>query len=353
MKISADSRRKDRIVYLENIAHRALNDANYNELINISNQIIELDDDNAQAHFWLGFANHSLKSDYAVVERHYRNAIIADPKMSYAYSNLGMVVSTFEKRLKDAKDYFWKAIELDRNNVNAYYNLGSLMFDDGTNNNDIEECFRMVIYLSPNNADAYAALGSVLIRDKFRWKEAEECYLKAIQLDSSKPYAYEGLGYLYEKDQSRTREAEEIFLNAIERNPENAELYLRLAYIYHRHSKFDQTIVMCHKCALLGNKRFEPLLILASVYRTTGFEEESDKYVKLAEAIVKTKSFSANGSNYYNLACLYSILKNKNYAIKYLRKAIDHNADMKEIAFNDPDFSFIHKDQRFVKMVVS
>jgi hypothetical protein len=68
--------------------------------------------------------------------------------------------------------------------------------------------------------------------------------------------------------------------------------------------------------------------------------EKSQQYANEARALVKEDDF-------YNLACLDSILDNQDEAFRNLAKAVKQNPSIKEWARLDPDLQWIRQDPRF------
>ncbi|HRH40701.1 MAG TPA: tetratricopeptide repeat protein [Pyrinomonadaceae bacterium] len=350
VKVSDEAKRKDKLAYLQTIGSRASRDLNSEELIKIAEQILELDSDNAQAHFWLGFACHRLRKDKVIIENHYRNAIICNPKMSYAYSNFAMLIMYDANRQVEAKNYLLKAIQYNQNNADAYKMLGDIKSNDGSSLNDVEECYRMAIFLKPSFSEAHSGLGNALLRYEFRTKEAKASLEKAIELDPNNVHAYECLAYLYEHQEKDVVKTEQYLRKINNLKPNDAAFHLQLGLILHKQNRFYEAIEFCQKAAMLNERIFLPLLVLGSIYRIMGYDDESKKYLMLAEIVIKKYGFEKTEGEIYNLACLNSLLGNKKEALKYLKSAIEASSTFKETAKNDPDFDFVKNTPQFKKI---
>jgi len=184
----------------------------------------------------------------------------------------------------------------------------------------------------------------LLAKDKNRWAEAEEMYRKTIEINPNYANAYYNLGNLLAKDESRLKEAEESYRKAIESSPTYADTYNNLGALLYKQSKIDeakkvfQTSVELDKSHILSN------LGLAAIYKKQGNQKKSEKYAELVKDLLKE-------DDYYNSACLYSILDEKDESFKYLKLAIEKSSRYKSMAKTDLDFEWIRDDERFWEIV--
>ena len=68
----------------------------------------------------------------------------------------------------------------------------------------------------------------------------------------------------------------------------------------------------------------------------------------LRKIVTKVKK---DAGTYYNLACLYSLIKNTDTALKMLKKTLILDKKYKEKAKKDPDFKNIKNNKTFIKLV--
>lgn len=73
------------------------------------------------------------------------------------------------------------------------------------------------------------------------------------------------------------------------------------------------------------------------------------------KAIIEYKNsidiYPKNENSYYNLSCIYSLKKNNNEALQYLKKAIQLNPEIKKKAVQEPDLVDIKNLEEFKKLI--
>ncbi len=331
-------------------AGRASRNKDYAEVRKVANQIVKLSPENQDAYFYLGVAAENGAKDFASAEKYYRRSIEINPNYYFGYFGLGSTLSNDDSRLNEAEENFLKAIEINPKDHYSYSRIGGLLIQDSSRLKEAEEYFSKAIKLNRNDAYSYCSLGALMAPDRNRWKDAELHYLKAIELFPSYYDAFLGLGFLYEIFPGYWKDAEKNYRKAIEILPKNPAAYLRLGFFYHKINMFDAAIESCQKAAMLDENNFLPLLIMASIYRNNGEAEESGKYSMLAKMVIEKDDFKEKEAEFYNLACLHSILKDKSNALKYLRLPCDNHPPFKIAAKDDPDLAFVRDDKRFTEI---
>jgi tetratricopeptide (TPR) repeat protein len=249
-----------------------------------------------------------------------------------------------ESRLKETEENYRKAMELDPTYANAYISLGNLLAKDENRLAEAEEMYRKAFEINPTYALAYNNLGILLAKDESRLEEAEENYRKAIKLDPTYANTYISLGILLAKDESRLKEAEESYRKAIESNPNDALAYNNLGNLLYKQGKIDEAKKIFQTSVGLDKGQVNSRISLAAIYKKQGDQKESEKYAEQAKALLKEDS-------YYNLACLNSVLDEKDESFKYLKLAIEKSSRYKSIAKTDPDLEWIRGDKRFWEIV--
>jgi tetratricopeptide (TPR) repeat protein len=213
-----------------------------------------------------------------------------------------------DNNLALAEENYRKAIKLNPDYSTAYWNLGDTLAKSGILA-EAEENYRKAIELNPQSAEAFYNFANLLAKNKERWDEAEQNYRKAIELNPDYGYIYYSLGVLFQK-QNRFTEAIEAFQQRI---------------------KLDKTNVVAR-------------ISLAAIYKRLGNPDKSAEYVGEAEAFIKD-------DDYYNLACLYSVVERKDKALRFLRQAVAKDPFDKFKAKSDPDFDSIRDDEVFKQIV--
>ena len=307
-------------------------------------QALKLNSNYVDAYNNLGLLLAKDENRLKEAEVMWRKAIEIHPNYVDAYYNLGILLFTDESRWKEAEEMYRKAIEIHPNYANAYNNLGILLAKDESRWKEAEEMYRKMIEINPNDAEAYYNLGNLLAKDESRLAEAEEMYRKVIEINPNDAEAYSNLGWLLAKDENRLKEAEEIYRKAFEINPNYANAYYGLGILLYKLGKIDEAITNFEIAAELDKNFGSPRVSLAGIYRKQGNLKKSKKYADQAKTLIKE-------DDYYNLACLYSILDDEDEAFRYLKLAVEKDTLLKSFARNEPNFDFIRADARFAEIV--
>ncbi len=201
-----------------------------------------------------------------------------------------------KEEFEDAYFYYRKAINLDPNYFEAHYNWGTILCELGETNADVNyyyeslKKFRKAADINPTHANTFYNWGNAL------------CDLG--NMESNPSYYLEGFGK-YEK--------------ASELAPEDARIYNNWGH------------------ALLAYSLQEDKLV--------------DNKKDIEELLEKANEFDQRSGS-YNLACLYSLLDEKDMAFYYLEDALKHNQyEMRERFENDTDFENLKEDIRFSQLL--
>ena len=148
------------------------------EALNVMQQSIALNSEDAEAHNNLGVIDQEL-SQFKKAEASYRQAIVLKPDYAQAYNNLGNTLKELGK-LDEAEVSYRQAITLKCDYAEAHYNLGVLL--QGLYRfNEAEASYRQAISFKQSFASAYNNLGNTLI-ELGRLKESELSYSQALVL---------------------------------------------------------------------------------------------------------------------------------------------------------------------------
>ena len=105
-----------------------------------------------------------------------------EPKNISVLNNLGTVCRELGE-IKNAVDYFKKAIEIDPNNANSYYNLGAIHYDV-KKYKEAKTYLEKTVELQPNFALPHFVLGN-LHADLKDYENAISNYNKAIKINKT------------------------------------------------------------------------------------------------------------------------------------------------------------------------
>ncbi len=178
---------------------------------------------------------------------YFERAIELDPEFALAYVGLADSLNLTTQRTGENRADFTgpalaaaeKAIELDPQLGEAYASIGAIHHSKRTDENP-EPFFVRAIELSPNYATAYAEYGQYLLSAPggARAESAVEALERAIALDPISPRNNAWLGSAYWRT-GRLEEAEQRRLRAIEIDPEFAYGYEQLAHHYSYLGRYD------------------------------------------------------------------------------------------------------------------
>ena len=220
----------------------------YSQAEEIWRKVLQLNPNDAQAHYNLGQAlNRQNKLDAAIAA--YRKAIQINPKYYYAHNGLGNALY-YQKKLEEAIAAYQKAIKIDSSNPDAYVNLGNALEAQ----NKLDEAiaaYRKAIQLNPKEADTYYSLGNAL-KAQNKLDEAIAAYRKVIQLNPKEADTYYSLGIaLYA--QNKLDEAIATYRKAIQLNPKDAYAYNRLGLFFQEQGKLKEATEQFKKSIALDS----------------------------------------------------------------------------------------------------
>lgn len=196
--------------------------------------------------------------NYLQSEAIWREIIKIEPNHIDAHFYLGKVLYNLG-RLKEAVDTYNHAIKLDPENAGFYSNLGTALFwidkfEEAT------AAYRKALELDPKNTGFYSNLGAALSRlDRF--EEATAAYRKILELDPNNIDAYKGLGFLAYQQKKYKKEIN-IYHQGIDRDPKNAELYYLLGTALDASGQYHKAIL-----AHFRSLRLNPKYIFKYRYR--------------------------------------------------------------------------------------
>lgn len=173
---------------------------------------------------------------------------------------------------------------------------------------------------------------------------AEENYRKAIDLSPNFAVAYDYLGFLLSEKLNKHAEAEELLRKALELEPYNAVMHNNLAFFLYQQNRLEEAIITYQKSTELDKKLTAPAFALASIYKRQENRKESKKYIDRVKELVEE-------DNFYELACINSLLDNKEEAFRLLKLAIGGDSSLKSVAKESLSLEWIRDDERFWDIV--
>jgi len=177
-----------------------------------------------EGHFYKS-SIHYYAGDYEKAEAEIRNVIEHDKNNSFAYGNLGVILSKLGKD-HEAEEALQNALNLDPDIPDIRRNLGIIQSKLGKNN-EAKTQFEELINLDPDKAIHYALLGSQLTK-LGDYEEAEPVLRTAIKINSTIPMVHGSLGLLLVQ-KGDYKAAEKEFIEEIKLEPTDAGPYINLA----------------------------------------------------------------------------------------------------------------------------
>jgi tetratricopeptide (TPR) repeat protein len=260
--------------------------------------------------------------------------------------------------MQTAIELFRKAIEYDGRYADAYAGMSegyAHLYQQFERNETLldkalESGLKALMY-DPSLSEAYSALGLVYLYKKSH-EEAVESSQKAIELNPSNHTAYWILGRTYSTT-DRNKEAAELFEKVIELNPDFYSAYGDIILCYVRLGEkeklrewVDAGIQMYPRYLSLHPDDARAYIFFALTLVRAGRIEEAK--VKAARAI----ELSPNDPlMFYNAACFYANVGEKDLALQSLRNGISIGYGFFEWIKRDPDLDSIRNEPEYIEMM--
>jgi Flp pilus assembly protein TadD len=178
---------------------------NYVDAAQKLEEIVDANDENAEAYFLLGVARFNL-GEYELARSAFERALELDPERAASvHHNLGALAYQMQD-FQTAETEFKAALETDPDDPDTHYQLGAT-------------------YL------VQALPANTMTPDAEMLTRAEEQFEKALDLAPGKGEALVGLGNVYLLD-NRVEEAVEVLEQAVDGNPEMGEALFALGRAY-------------------------------------------------------------------------------------------------------------------------
>ena len=209
--------------------------------------------------------------------------------------------------------------------------------------------FDSCLILEPNSSYAYISRG-ILYRNNKQCDKAIKDIEKAITLTPKLTYAYDEIKDCY-IEQNKTKEAIHLF-HKLSQYDTLCELksYELLAYVYHKTGKEDSSQVYNNRLlsflSTIKDQDFVRLGIsveIGDIFYALKKYKESIHYYKL---FYEENKLDIDGMQ-YNIACCYSLLDNKEEALRYLEMALNNHYEDYYHILEDTDLNNIRQAPQF------
>jgi len=110
-------------------------------------------------------------------------------------------------------------------------------------------------------------------------------------------------------------------------------------------SRYEEALLPLERSADLMPDYIRVLLALGWCYKRTG------QLAKAIEALEKAVKVDASeGILHYNLACYWSLARNRTVALRYLAKALEIDTNFRDMIAAEPDFNALRYDAAFIAL---
>jgi adenylate cyclase len=255
--------------------------------------------------------------------------------------------------LKEAKNLFKKAIELDPGYAPAYAGLAdahSWLYEwEGGNDADLEAAEKnsqKALFLAPNSSDSHSSRGFVFSLSK-RYDEAEQEFKEAIRLNINSYDAY----YYYGRScfaRGEIQQSAELFRKASEVRREDFQSMLLLGQslrILGKKETWEITlegINRAKKQLELNPTDRRALSLTSGSLFEIGEREEAFQWINKALDL-----YPEDAGVLINAACLYAKDGNKEKALGTLEIAFGKGYGKKSWIEHDPDYDLLRNEPRF------
>lgn len=328
---------------LMDIAVQQFNSKNFESAKEAFDNVLEVDAENWQAYFYLGFISSSRDfQDYETAITHFEKAFELNPENSEILNQMSKTYVRMDD-LENAVSALERMTELEPDNKDIWMRIGE-MHAENESTDDAQEAFEQALEIDADFVDANEALGSLLYDQGYfdeaipylekasdekpdsdaLQKKLARCYQKAGRLDAAiakyesvveknpeNTKAYFNLAGAYRINE-QNNEALAALLKVKELDPENESIFLRLGDVYLVMKKFAKAETNAVKAKDLDPENYEPYFLLAQVKKEQGYvkyeeylqheEEYKDKstyYGTLADQKVELRDNARNKANAY------------------------------------------------------
>jgi tetratricopeptide (TPR) repeat protein len=284
--------------------------------------------------------------------QHYEKSVQMDPNfapsfagMTDPYFMLGLfgVLPPAEAfgKMKQAAE---KAMELDDSLAKAYGALASAKMLYDWNWSEANKEFEHALELNPNDANVHHMYAHFLITTD-RPEQAVDHTKKALQLDplDSDLTACVAWHYLYARnfDESRT-----WGLKALQLDPNDWWAHMNLGWAYEQKSMLKEAIGEFQTCV---SQWPDASLSMASLGHAHGQAGNTGKAHEALSGLLKRAK--QNYVSAYDIAILYSAMKDRDHAFEWLEKAYTERSGFLVYIKWDPRLDILHGDPRFENLM--
>jgi tetratricopeptide (TPR) repeat protein len=106
-------------------------------------------------------------------------------------------------------------------------------------------------------------------------------------------------------------------------------------------ARYEEALLPLERSADLIPDDIHVLLALGWCYKRTG---------QLAKAIEALERDPSEAVRHYNLACYWSLARNRTLALRYLSRALEIDTNFRDMVADEPDFNPLRHDAEFIAL---
>lgn len=256
--------------------------------------------------------------------------------------NLGVIYNEIGD-IKSSIKYYQKIIEIDPTYKDANYQLAIIYEDLGQIKKAILY-YKRVLRLDPNHTLSMYNL-AVLFDNNGKDEDSEKLYNKILNIDPHNHYALNNLGSIYESRKDFNK-AYELIKKSIEIEDNFYLSHFNFGVVLKALGEIDNAIDHYFKSIRLKPDYEYTYLNLSAIYIEKG---EINKSIEIL-------TIGINRCNivhdlYYNRACSYAILNNKDKAIIDIETCLDLSPNLIRWIEKDKDFDDLRNDSKFTQII--
>lgn len=206
------------------------------EAIKAYRDLIEIEPQNAQAHYGLGLALKDLGENGHAVEA-LQQAMRLVPDNPLPLVALGGVYLN-DREFEQAEESLRAALKLQPNFAPTMVAQADLLLAKGDEEKAVAR-YHDALKADPNAASAYVKIGIVHQRRQ-QWNEAEQAYGEALKRDPNLAIAQNNLAWMAVERDQKLDEALGLALKAVAREPDNPHFQDTLGWIHRLQGNLDQ-----------------------------------------------------------------------------------------------------------------
>ncbi|MFA5499069.1 MAG: tetratricopeptide repeat protein [Candidatus Cloacimonadia bacterium] len=309
------------IARLFKIGEQHLAAQNYLGAEDMFKKVIEIDNQNLDAYFNLGYIRF-IQNDFETSEEYYQQGLNIDPDDERILNNIAEAQRRSDKNLEaienlerlaelkhdeliwfrigniyneieyleEAVDAYKKAIEFNSEFDRAYYQLGVILFDNGLEEESLfylekaSEMFPEDEVINRKLTSAYLKTGNL--------DNAIEKYKAQIEKSPDNTNAYYSLAGAY-RTQDKNRDALETLLKLVNIDSDNPTVHIRLADIYIALDRLNDAEKSAQKANSLDSNLPEPYMLNAQIAQIRGYAKY-EQFIDLEEKAKEAYGSEAN-----------------------------------------------------------